>query len=68
MRGQGKESQTTSFAFSSLETATTTKRKEYGDRQRESGWGGQRGKRWINGDGRLDLGGEHTIQCTDGIL
>ena len=44
MRGQGKESQTTSFAFCSLETATTTKRKEYGDPRGKAGGEVEEGK------------------------
>ena len=33
------------------------------------GWGWWRGPGGINGDGwRLDLGGEHTVQCTDDVL
>ena len=45
-------------------------RQQYGDYQREKGWGEvEEGKTEINGDKRrLDLGGKHTIQYTDDVL
>ena len=34
----------------------------------KGGGGGGEGERGINGDGRrLDVGGEHTLQCTDDV-